>query len=271
MHLFEKIPFSYHVRSENNKNFYSSTLSVLLSLQGLREVISLHIGQAGVQIGNSCWELYCLEHKITPDGLMPSDKSLGAESDSFNTFFSETGTGKHVPRAIFMDLEPNCIDEIKTGVYRDLCEYIRQAHIRAKSEQTFLFDHTVNPVQMIAGKEDAANNYARGFYTIGNEVIDLLMERIGKLTERCNSLQGFLIFHSFGGGTGSGFTSLLMQRLSAEYAKQSKLEFSIYPAPRVSTAMVEPYNALLSTHATLDHSQCSVSSLGSGLFLKSQV
>ena len=85
------------------------------------------------------------------------------------------------------------------------------------------------------------------------------MERIAKLTERCNSLQGFLIFHSFGGGTGSGFTSLLMQRLSAEYAKQSNLEFSIYPAPRVSTAMVEPYNALLSTHATLDHSQCSVS------------
>lgn len=112
-------------------------------------MISLHIGQAGVQIGNSCWELYCLEHKITPDGLMPSDKTLGAENDSFNTFFSETGTGKHVPRAIFMDLEPNCIDEIKTGVYRDL----------------------FNPVQMIAGKEDAANNYARGFYTIGNEVI----------------------------------------------------------------------------------------------------
>lgn len=172
-----------------------------------------------------------------PDGLMPTDKTLGAEIDSFNTFFSETGTGKHVPRAIFMDLEPNCIDEIKTGVYRDL----------------------FNPVQMISGKEDAANNYARGFYTIGNEVIDLVMERVGKLTERCNSLQGFLIFHSFGGGTGSGFTSLLMQRLSAEYAKQSKLEFSIYPAPRVSTAMVEPYNALLSTHATLDHSQCSVS------------
>ena len=67
-----------------------------------------------------------MEHKITPDGLMPSDKTLGAESDSFNTFFSETGTGKHVPRAIFMDLEPNCIDEIKTGVYRDLCTYIYQ-------------------------------------------------------------------------------------------------------------------------------------------------
>jgi len=45
--------------------------------------------------------------------------------------------------------------------------------------------------------------------------------------------QGFLIFHSFGGGTGSGFTSLLMERLSVDYGKRSKLEFCIYPAPQV--------------------------------------
>jgi hypothetical protein len=37
----------------------------------MREVISIHIGQAGIQVGNSCWELYCLEHGIQPDGLMP--------------------------------------------------------------------------------------------------------------------------------------------------------------------------------------------------------
>lgn len=41
------------------------------------------------------------------------------------------------------------------------------------------------------------------------------------------------MFHSFGGGTGSGFTSLLMERLSVDYGKKSKLEFSIYPAPQV--------------------------------------
>ena len=45
--------------------------------------------------------------------------------------------------------------------------------------------------------------------------------------------QGFLVFHAFGGGTGSGFTSLLMDKLSAEYGKKSKLEFAIYPAPQV--------------------------------------
>ena len=34
----------------------------------MRECISIHVGQAGVQIGNACWELYCLEHGIQPDG-----------------------------------------------------------------------------------------------------------------------------------------------------------------------------------------------------------
>ena len=42
-----------------------------------RECISVHIGQAGCQIGNACWELYCLEHGIQPDGHMPSDKLMG--------------------------------------------------------------------------------------------------------------------------------------------------------------------------------------------------
>ena len=72
----------------------------------MREVISIHIGQAGVQMGNACWELYCLEHGIMPDGMMPSDKSVGVQDDSFNTFFSETSSGMHVPRALFIDLEP---------------------------------------------------------------------------------------------------------------------------------------------------------------------
>ena len=75
----------------------------------MREVISIHIGQAGVQMGNACWELYCLEHGIQPDGLMPPDPSALDTDDSFSTFFSETSSGKHVPRAIFIDLEPSVI------------------------------------------------------------------------------------------------------------------------------------------------------------------
>ena len=75
------------------------------------------------------------------------------------------------------------------------------------------------------------------------------------------------------GGTGSGFASLLMERLSIDYGKKSKLAFSIYPAPQVaisrpkwqawkysttqvSTSIVEPYNAVLYTHTTLEHCDC---------------
>ncbi|PFX20388.1 Tubulin alpha-1D chain [Stylophora pistillata] len=199
-----------------------------------RECISVHVGQAGVQIGNACWELYCLEHGIQPDGQMPSDKTVGGGDDSFNTFFSETGAGKHVPRAVFVDLEPTVVDEVRTGTYRQL----------------------FHPEQLITGKEDAANNYARGHYTVGKEMIDLVLDKLRKLADQCTGLQGFLIFHSFGGGTGSGFTSLLMERLSVDYGKKSKLEFSIYPAPQVSTAVVEPYNSILTTHTTLEHSDC---------------
>ncbi len=86
-----------------------------------------------------------LEHGIQPDGQMPSDKTIGGGDDSFNTFFSETGAGKHVPRAVFVDLEPTVVDEVRTGTYRQL----------------------FHPEQLITGKEDAANNYARGHYTIG--------------------------------------------------------------------------------------------------------
>ena len=52
---------------------------------------------------------------------------------------------------------------------------------------------------MITGKEDAANNYARGHYTIGKDIIELVLDRIRKMADQCTGLQGFLIFHSFGG------------------------------------------------------------------------
>ena len=64
------------------------------------------------------------------------------------------------------------------------------------------------------------------------------------------------MFHSFGGGTGSGFTSLLTELLSLNYGKKSKLAFAVYPAPQISTAVVEPYNSILCTHTTLEHSDC---------------
>jgi len=200
----------------------------------MREVISVHLGQAGIQAGNACWELYCLEHGITADGLMPSDTTPGVAADSFNTFFSETPSGKHVPRSIYVDLEPSVCDEVRSGAYGSL----------------------YHPESIISGKEDAANNYARGHYTIGKEIVDTVLDRIRKLADNCTGLQGFLVFHATGGGTGSGLGSLLLERLSVDYGRKSKLSFAVSPSPQVSTAVVEPYNSVLSTHSLLEHTDC---------------
>jgi tubulin alpha len=123
---------------------------------------------------NNNKELYCLEHGIEPDGTMPDATKIGGSEDSFTTFFSETQGGKHVPRAIYVDLEPTVCDEVRTGAYKSL----------------------YHPEQIINGKEDAANNYARGHYTIGKEIVDLVLDRIRKLSDNCTGLQGFLIQHS---------------------------------------------------------------------------
>ncbi|VAH94834.1 unnamed protein product [Triticum turgidum subsp. durum] len=167
---------------------------------------------------------------------MPGDKTVGGGDDAFNTFFSETGAGKHVPRAVFVDLEPTVIDEVRTGTYRQL----------------------FHPEQLISGKEDAANNFARGHYTIGKEIVDLCLDRIRKLADNCTGLQGFLVFNAVGGGTGSGLGSLLLERLSVDYGKKSKLGFTVYPSPQVSTSVVEPYNSVLSTHSLLEHTDVAV-------------
>ncbi|KAJ0584724.1 Tubulin alpha chain [Helianthus annuus] len=164
---------------------------------------------------------------------MPSDKTVGGGDDAFNTFFSETGAGKHVPRAVFVDLEPTVIDEVRTGTYRQL----------------------FHPEQLISGKEDAANNFACGHYT---KIVDLCLDRIRKLADNCTGLQGFLVFNAVGGGTGSGLSSLLLERLSVDYGKNSKLGFIVYPSPQVSTSVVEPYNSVLSTHSLLEHTDVSV-------------
>ncbi|KAL9712894.1 alpha-tubulin [Leucoagaricus gongylophorus] len=199
----------------------------------MREIISLHVGQGGIQIGGASWELYTIEHQLNPDGRLIEDCS--SEDDGLRTFFSETSTGKHVPRSLYVDLEPGVVDEVKTGLYKNL----------------------FHPETLINGKEDAANNYARGYYTTGRGMLEETMDRVRRLTDNCSSLQGFFVFHSFGGGTGSGFGALLLERLSMDYGKKSRLELALYPGSETATSTVEPYNSVLTTHTTLEHSDCS--------------
>merc|ERR1711981_408140 len=71
-------------------------------------------------------------------------------------------------------------------------------------------------------------------------------------------VQGFIVNHSVGGGTGSGMGMLILERLAVDYRKKSKIGFEIYPSPNISTCIVEPYNGLLSTHWLLDHTDVSL-------------
>jgi tubulin alpha len=120
---------------------------------------------------------YCLEHGIDSDGQMIK-KGKNDKNDSFDTFFHHTGN-RYVPRAVFVDLEQSVIDVIRTGPYKSLCKIsIRIIDLKI----IYSIDH---PEQLISDKEDAANNYARGHYTIGKQIIDLVLDRLRKLSDQC--------------------------------------------------------------------------------------
>jgi len=115
-----------------------------------------------------------------------------------------------------------------------------------------------HPEFLLNGKEDAANNFARGHYTVGKEILDQVNDRLRKLVDNSNNVQGFIVNHAVGGGTGSGLGALILERIAVDYRKKSKIGFEVYPAPNLSTCIVEPYNAMLSTHWLLDHTEVSL-------------
>lgn len=56
-----------------------------------------------------------------------------------------------------------------------------------------------------------------------------------------------MMFNSVGGGTGSGFGSLLLEKLSVDYCSKMRMSINIYPSPETSVAIVEPYNSIFAT------------------------
>jgi len=201
-----------------------------------REVLTVSVGQAGIQLGNRVWAQYCAEHTIDTQGKRPKDKDAKNSDKYFTTFFEETGTGQFVPRNISVDLEPTVVDDIRSGDWAQM----------------------FHPEFLLNGKEDAANNFARGHYTVGKEILDQVNDRLRKLVDNSENVQGFIINHAVGGGTGSGLGALILERIAVDYRKKSKIGFEIYPAPNLSTCIVEPYNSMLSTHWLLDHTEVSV-------------
>jgi len=199
-----------------------------------REVLSISVGQGGIQLGNAVWTQYCEEHAVNPNGTRKD--TANTDDDYFLTFFEETAAGQYVPRSLSVDLEPTVLDDIRRGAYAGI----------------------YHPEFLVSGKEDAANNFARGHYTVGKEQMDVVNDRIRRLVDNSENVQGFMVNHTVGGGTGSGMGMLILERLAVDFRKKSKIGFEIYPSPNISTCIVEPYNGLLSTHWLLDHTDVSL-------------
>jgi len=150
----------------------------------------------------------------------------------FRATSSEPMTAKWVPRAVLVDLEPGTMDVIKAQP----------------------LGPAFKPDNLCFGNNGAGNNWAKGHYTEGAELVESVLDRVRLEIEQCDAPQGFQIFHSLGGGTGSGMGTLLLLKIRDAYPDRITCTYSVYPSPKVSDTVVEPYNAVLSSHQLLENS-----------------
>jgi len=195
----------------------------------MREIVHLQVGQCGNQIGAKFWQVISEEHGIDGTGSYKGNDELQLER--INVYYNEAGSGKYVPRAILVDLEPGTMDNIRAGNYGAL----------------------FRPDNLVFAQNSAGNNWAKGHYTEGAELVDNVMEVVRKEAEGCDCLQGFQICHSLGGGTGSGMGTLLLSKIREEFPDRMMCTFSVVPSPKVSDTVVEPYNATLSVHQLVEN------------------
>ncbi|KAB0402677.1 hypothetical protein E2I00_002841 [Balaenoptera physalus] len=193
----------------------------------MREIVHIQAGQCGNQIGAKFWEVISDEHGIDPTGTYHGDSDL--QLDRISVYYNEATGGKYVPRAILVDLEPGTMDSVRSGP----------------------FGQIFRPDNFVFGQSGAGNNWAKGHYTEGAELVDSVLDVVRKEAESCDCLQGFQLTHSLGGGTGSGMGTLLISKIREEYPDRIMNTFSVVPSPKVSDTVVEPYNATLSLNADL--------------------
>lgn len=195
----------------------------------MREIVHVQAGQCGNQIGSKFWETISEEHGIDPQGMYKGDSPLQLER--INVYFNESQGNRYVPRAVLVDLEPGTMDTIRSAP----------------------FGAMFRPDNFVNGLNGAGNNWAKGHYTEGAELIENVMDVLRKESENCDCLQGFQVTHSLGGGTGSGMGTLLISKIREEYPDRMLCTFSVMPSPKVSDTVVEPYNCTLSMHQLVEN------------------
>ncbi|CAE7241655.1 BTU1 [Symbiodinium natans] len=153
-------------------------------------------------------EVIADEHGIDPTGTYHGDSDLQLER--INVYFNEATGGRYVPRAILMDLEPGTMDSVRAGPFGQL----------------------FRPDNFVFGQTGAGNNWAKGHYTEGAELIDSVLDVVRKEAEGCDCLQGFQLCHSLGGGTGAGMGTLLISKVREErLGLQPRMFSTLNPKP----------------------------------------
>jgi len=197
----------------------------------MRNIIHLQVGQCGNQIGLGFWGLLSEEHGLDANGQFGGESEL--QRTRLDVYFNETENGRWVPRSVQVDLEPGVIDAIRSSSLGTL----------------FKQDNCIN------ARDGAGNNWAKGHYTEGAEIVDSVLDIVRKESERCDRLQGFQLCHSIGGGTGSGLGTLLVSKLQEEFSDRIVATYSVLPSTSVSSTVVEPYNSTLSLHQLIEHAE----------------
>lgn len=134
-------------------------------------------------------------------------------SHTLTSYSNEASGQKYVPRAVLVDLEPGTMDSVRSGPMGNI----------------------FRPDNFVFGQSGAGNNWAKGHYTEGAELVDSVLDVVRKEAENCDMLQGFQITHSLGGGTGAGMGTLLISKIREEYPDRMMATFSVLPSPKASS------------------------------------
>ncbi|KAI5935806.1 Tubulin beta-6 chain [Manis javanica] len=125
----------------------------------MREIVHIQAGQCGNQIGTKFWEVISDEHGIDPAGGYVGDSALQLER--INVYYNESSSQKYVPRATLVDLEPGTMDSVRSGPFGQL----------------------FRPDNFIFGQTGAGNNWAKGHYTEGAELVDSVLDVLVENTD----------------------------------------------------------------------------------------
>uniref|UniRef100_A0A0R3UL43 Tubulin beta chain n=1 Tax=Mesocestoides corti TaxID=53468 RepID=A0A0R3UL43_MESCO len=152
------------------------------------------------------------EHGVGPDGRFHGESDLQLER--MNVYFTEamgTAGGRYVPRCVLVDLDPNILNSVRGSP----------------------FGRLFRPENYITGRGGTSNNWAKGRYTDGLEVMDAVLDITRKEAEGCDQLQGFQIIHSIGGGCGSGMGTAIIDQLRDDWNDRIFNNFTVLPSPKV--------------------------------------